>query len=192
MKFTLQIQKAIKFSIKTHDVYQKQKRKGKDISYITHPLTVGIILARVGASDDVVASGILHDTIEDSVPEKKVTKEMIEERFGKKVADIVESVSETDKSLTWEERKKEALEKIDEFSHDSLLVKSADVVSNCSEILDDYARYGDEIFSRFNAPKEKFIGHNIRVMEKIAERWKENPLIEDLAYLEKKLKEMQK
>jgi len=34
MKFTPKIQKAIKFFIKTHEVYQKQKRKGKDIAYI--------------------------------------------------------------------------------------------------------------------------------------------------------------
>jgi (p)ppGpp synthase/HD superfamily hydrolase len=38
------IQKAIKFAVKTHEVYQKQTRKGKDVSYITHPLTVGLIL----------------------------------------------------------------------------------------------------------------------------------------------------
>jgi len=40
------IQKAIKFAVKTHEVYQKQARKGKDVSYITHPLTVGLILSQ--------------------------------------------------------------------------------------------------------------------------------------------------
>ncbi len=100
------IQKAIKFAIKTHEVYQKQTRKGKDVSYITHPLTVGLVLSRVGASDDLVCAGILHDTIEDSIPEKKVTYEMLEERFGKNVAELVLSVSEQNKKLPWEERKK--------------------------------------------------------------------------------------
>ena len=99
------IQRAIKFAVKTHEVYQKQKRKGKDVSYIIHPLAVGILLARVGANDDTVCAGILHDTIEDSVPEKKVTFEMLEERFGASVAQMVLDVTETDKSLPWEERK---------------------------------------------------------------------------------------
>ncbi len=42
---------AIRFSIRTHEVFQKQKRKGKDIAYINHPLTVGVILARAGATE---------------------------------------------------------------------------------------------------------------------------------------------
>ena len=46
MLHTEKIAKAIRFSIRTHEVYQKQKRKGKDIPYITHPLIVGLILAR--------------------------------------------------------------------------------------------------------------------------------------------------
>ena len=79
------IQTAIKFAIKTHEVYQQQKRKGKDIAYITHPLTVGIILAKIDSSDDVIIAGILHDTTEDSIPEKKVTKNMIAKRFGNNV-----------------------------------------------------------------------------------------------------------
>src|SRR3990167_6087050 len=103
MLYSNKISKAIRFSIKTHEIYQKQKRKGKDIPYITHPLTVGLILARAGADEDVVVAGILHDTIEDSVPEKKVTREMLTERFGEKVASLVESVTELDKDMPWDE-----------------------------------------------------------------------------------------
>jgi (p)ppGpp synthase/HD superfamily hydrolase len=43
-----------------------------------------------------VVAGILHDTIEDSVEQKKVSKAMIIERFGNSVADLVESVLRTD------------------------------------------------------------------------------------------------
>ena len=63
MILTPKIKKAIRFTTKTREVYQKQKRKGKDIPYITHPLAVGLILARACASEDVVIAGILHDTI---------------------------------------------------------------------------------------------------------------------------------
>jgi (p)ppGpp synthase/HD superfamily hydrolase len=48
--FTPRMQKAVRFATKTHEVYQKQKRKGKDIPYITHPLTIGLILSRAGAA----------------------------------------------------------------------------------------------------------------------------------------------
>ena len=184
MKYTTLIQKAIRFSIKTHEVYQKQKRKGKDIPYITHPLIVGMILARAGASEDVIIAGILHDTIEDSVPEKKVTKAMIAERFGDTVAGIVDDVTEQDKDLPWEERKREALEHIEKLQNDSLLVKSADLISNISEIIADYQVEGDVIFERFNASKDKTIAHYLRMVTAVIEKWPENPLVDDLRGLD--------
>jgi hypothetical protein len=183
MFYSYKIKKAIKFATKTHEVYQKQKRKGKDIPYITHPLTVGIILAHAGANEDVVSAGILHDTMEDSIPEKKVTKEMLVKRFGEKVAELVESVTEKNKSLSWEDRKKEALSQIKHFSHDSILVKSADVVSNASELVDDHAKDGDDIFARFNAPKEKILRHYLELIRTIVEYWPENPLASELTFL---------
>jgi (p)ppGpp synthase/HD superfamily hydrolase len=183
MIYTHKIQRAIKFSVKTHEVYQKQKRKGKDVAYITHPMTVGLILSLAGASEDVVVAGILHDTIEDSVQEKKVTTEMISQRFGEHVASLVDSVTEQDKSASWEVRKAEAIGHIPTFSHDSLLVKSADILSNVSETIDDHARFGEEIFERFNAPKEKIISHYLQAIDMIIKRWPDSPLAGDLAAL---------
>lgn len=183
MIYTEKIRTAIKFAIKTHDLYQKQTRKGKSISYISHPLTVGIILARAGVSDDLVAAGILHDTIEDSIPEKKVTREMLAERFGEVVAELVASVTENGKDDSWEQRKQEARAQIKNFSHDSLLLKSADILSNGSELLDDYNRYGEEVFERFSAPKEQFVQHQLESINIILECWADNPLAGDLANL---------
>jgi len=177
------LQKAIKFATKTHEVYQKQKRKGTDISYITHPLAVGLILSSVGASEDVVLAGILHDTIEDSIDEKKVTFEMLEERFGKNVAALVLAVTETDKNLPWAVRKREAIEHIKTFSPDTVLLKSADVVHNNSEILDGYNRIGDDIWKRFQAPKSEKIKVSIETLQALIDRWPKNPLRGDLKKL---------
>lgn len=190
MIYTPKIQHAIRFAIKTHEEYQKQKRKGKDVPYITHPLTVGLILASAGSNEDLIISGILHDTIEDSVPEKKVTKEMITERFGENVAELVLSVTEQDKSLSWEERKAEALEHIKTFSHDSLLLKSADIIANTSEIVDDYEKDGEEIFERFNASKERIIENYIKTITLIIDKWSESPLVDDLEKILGKIKSM--
>lgn len=177
------IQKAIKFATKTHEIYQKQKRKGKDISYITHPLAVGLLLSCVNAGDDVVCAGILHDTIEDSILEKKVTFEMLQERFGREVAQMVLDVTETDKTLPWEERKEKAIEHIKECSHNSLLVKSADVINNLSELINDYDKEGDQVFLRFNAPKDKIIKNYLKIITAIIESWEENPFAQELQYL---------
>ena len=188
MIYTQKIQKAIKFATKTHNHYQQQTRKGKVIPYISHPLTVGIILALAKASEDVIAAGILHDTIEDSAEEKKVSVEMLTERFGENVAQLVLSVTEQDRNLPWDERKKDALNHVAHFSNDSILLKSADILSNVSELIDDHAREGDDFFLRFNAPKEKVVENYSKLILVILEKWSENPLAEDLSGLANKLK----
>ena len=184
MKYTQKIRDAIRFATKTHEVYQKQKRKGKDIPYITHPLSVGLILARADAGEEVIVAGILHDTIEDSLPEKKVTKEMLAERFGGTVADIVDAVTEQDKFLPWEERKAQALEHVSRMSRDALLVKSADLISNISEMIADYKIDGDAIFKRFNASQGKIVAHYLRMITAVLQQWPENPLADDLRDLD--------
>ena len=180
MIYTSLIRNAINFSITIHEIQQKQKRKGKDIPYLTHTFTVGLILARAGASEEVIAAGILHDTIEDSVPEQKVSREMIAFQFGVQVADLVASVTEIQEGISWDEAKARAREHIKNFSKESLLVKSADILSNTSEILDDYRKDGERVFNRFKAPKEKVLQNYIQNIEIITKKWPENPLAEDL------------
>ncbi len=190
MKYSENIQRAIKFAAKTHQVYQDQKRKGKDIPYITHPMTVGLILSLVGANEDVVVAGILHDTIEDSPSHKKVSREMLVERFGEEVTKLVESVTEKDRSLSWDQRKKEAVEHIAHFSNDSILLKSADLISNITEMFDDYSRYGNETFEHFSVSKEKTTKHYLDAIRAIISCWDENPLMDDLEKVIEKLNMM--
>jgi hypothetical protein len=179
-RYSFRIRKAIRFATKVHEIDQKQKRKGKDIAYITHPLTLAIILAQSRASVEVIVAGILHDTVEDSSEEFPVTLEMIEEQFGEDVRELVESVTEKDKDLPWEERKKQALEHVKVMSKDQLLLKSADVVANMTELIDDYKEDGDAVFERFNAEKEPKILSQIKLIKAILDAWPENPLERDL------------
>lgn len=188
LALSLKVKRAIRFSIKTHEVYQKQKRKGKDVAYITHPLTVGLVLARVGATEDIIAAGILHDTIEDSVPEKKVTPAMLTERFGTRVARLVASVTNLPKeNASWETRQSDALARVASYSRDSLLVKSADIICNASEIIDDYGRDGDRIFLRFSRPKELTLAHYLSLIDAILDHWRTNPLAGDLRNVARRL-----
>ncbi len=187
MIYTPKMMMAVRFSIRTHEIYQKQKRKGKDVAYITHPLTVGMILARAGADEDVIIAGTLHDTIEDSIKEKKVTRELLEKKFGARVANIVESVTEDITIKSWEEKKRQALEHVEHFSHESLLVKSADVIANGAELIDDYAKGGEPIFARFGAGKKRMLENQLAVIAAILAKWKGNPLSPDLNELAKNL-----
>ncbi len=180
MIYTPRIQKAINFAIKVHQQDQNQTRKGKTDPYIIHPLTVGLILAKTGAKENVIVAGILHDTIEDCKPYGSVTKELLEKEFGNDVAEMVNDVTEQDKSLPWEERKRLALEHVKHMQKDSILVKSADVLHNMTDQISDYGKEGDKMFLRFNAPKEKQLLRYTKLIHELKEAWLENPLLIDL------------
>jgi GTP pyrophosphokinase len=57
--------------------------------YLIHPLEVAYILTRMNLDTLSVASGLLHDTLEDSY----LTKEELEEYFGEEVAGLVDGVT---------------------------------------------------------------------------------------------------
>ncbi len=166
-------QKAINFANSAH---VGQTRKGKPTTpYISHPLTVAIILSNVNASEDQIIAGILHDTVEDS--EGKINLETIKTEFGEKIAELVGHVTEIDKSFSWDERKKHALEHIYEMPNDALLVKTADFVHNLNDMCDDLEKDGEPVWDRFSEPKEKQLPLYEKHFEAFNSRWKENPLL---------------
>lgn len=188
MLYSERLKRAISFAIKTHEIYQKQKRKGKDVPYIVHPLLVGLILSRAHASEDVVIAGVLHDTIEDSVADKRVTAQMLQERFGETVAELVVSVSEDQRLSSWDERKSAARALIDTYSHESILIKSADTIANVTEMLDDIEKQGDAVWKFFAAGKEKTLAHYLQVIEALHVRYPDSPLSHDLVALAERLR----
>lgn len=62
--------------------------------YITHPVAVAVILARLGMDTESLMAGLLHDTVEDV---DGVTFEIIEREFGEGVRRIVEGETKVSK-----------------------------------------------------------------------------------------------
>ncbi len=177
MIYTKKIQKAISFAINTH---KKQFRKGKDVPYIIHPFSVALILSRVTKSEDIICAGLLHDTIEDCDPEGLVTKEILEKGFGPAVAEMVNDVTEQNKTLSWAERKRLALEHVKNMKSNSILVKSADVLHNLTDQINDYKNEGEDMFKRFNAKKEAQLNRYTNLIGEIEKAYQGNPLLPDL------------
>ncbi len=174
MVYTDKLQKATYLAIQAHN---GQVRKGKPVvPYITHPLTVGLILAKIGADENVIIAGILHDSIEDT----DVTKEKIKKEFGEEVCEMVDDVTEQDKTLPWDTRKRLAMEHIPHMNHGSLLVKSADLLHNLTDIIADYKKEGEEIFKIFHASKKMQLERYNNLISAIEKAWTENPLLPDL------------
>jgi RelA/SpoT family (p)ppGpp synthetase len=79
------LSKAYTFAL---DAHKDQKRDSGD-PYLIHPVAVADILTDLKLDSATIATGLLHDTIEDT----KITYETVEKEFGKEVADLVEGVS---------------------------------------------------------------------------------------------------
>ena len=70
------------------EAHKNQKRQsGK--AYITHCLEVACILAEMGAPAEVVAAGLLHDTVEDT----KTSLQDLRNEFGDTIANLVDGVT---------------------------------------------------------------------------------------------------
>ncbi|MCH9743954.1 MAG: bifunctional GTP diphosphokinase/guanosine-3',5'-bis pyrophosphate 3'-pyrophosphohydrolase [Gammaproteobacteria bacterium] len=70
------------------DGHRSQKRSTGE-PYITHPVAVACLLADMKLDYQSIMAALLHDVIEDT----KVSKEDLEQQFGKIVADLVDGVS---------------------------------------------------------------------------------------------------
>ncbi|MEH7179808.1 HD domain-containing protein [Neobacillus vireti] len=142
------IEKALQTASKCHE---GQYRKNTDIPYITHPVSVGMMLLKAGYREEIIAAGILHDTVEDT----QLALEEIEKEFGLKIARIVEGCSEPDKTLPWKERKEHTIEYLKTASDEVRAVVCADKLHNIRSIISDYEEVGEAVWRRFNAGKEQ-------------------------------------
>src|ERR687886_2621752 len=79
------IRRAYLFSAKEH----KGQKRASGESYLVHPLEVANILADMKLDEVSVATGLLHDVVEDTL----VEPEAIRETFGEDVSHLVEGLT---------------------------------------------------------------------------------------------------
>src|SRR6188472_3971572 len=79
------IKKAYVYSAKVH---QGQIRKSGE-PYLVHPLEVAGLLAELKLDESSIVTGLLHDTIEDTL----ATKADVAELFGTDIAELVDGVT---------------------------------------------------------------------------------------------------
>ena len=120
---------AIDFAAHKH---RGQVRKGTDaVPYVSHPVAVAEVIARVGRVTDIVTllAAVLHDTIEDT----DTTAEEIAERFGAEVSDVVVEVTD-DESLPKEEQKRLQIVNAPKSSKRAKIVKLGDKIVNVRDV----------------------------------------------------------
>ena len=120
---------AVAFAAHKH---RDQRRKDVKMSpYINHPIALARVLSvEAGLSEpQLLASAVLHDTLEDT----QTTFEELRERFGETVAATVLEVTD-DKSLPKKERKRLQVQHARRLSRRAKLVKLADKICNVRDV----------------------------------------------------------
>ena len=136
------------------DAHAGQRRKDDGTPYITHPETVAGLLDDAGFGDEVIAAALLHDVVEDT----DMGSEELRERFGDRVAELVEALSEDGDISDYEDRKREHREQVEESGSDAVAIYIADKLSNLRDMRKIYALDGEQIADRFKAPIDVRVG----------------------------------
>jgi len=118
---------------------------------------------KAGYSEELVAAGILHDTVEDT----ELSLQDIEQLFGRNIAQIVEGCSEPDKSLSWEDRKKHTIEYLKSAPEEIRVVACADKLHNIRSIASDIEQFGEQVWGRFKRGKEQQEWYYTHVIESL-------------------------
>lgn len=180
--------------------HQGQMRKDQGKSpYVVHPLLVAKSIWEIGGVNEprTLIAAILHDTIEDTETEPPE----ILDRFGEVILSIVLEVTD-DKSLDKMERKRQQVIHAPYLSRPARLIKLADKLINCQDILysppedwtlkrrREYIQWASDVIARIrgtNAPleaafdsvlidAEKKLDYVIESFETVNQRpWRPNP-----------------
>jgi (p)ppGpp synthase/HD superfamily hydrolase len=131
-------------------LHRTQTRKGGDIPYIGHLLSVASLIIEGGGTETQAIGGLLHDAVEDQGGAPVLAD--IREKFGDDVATIVAECSDTDvvPKPPWKKRKQDYIDHLGGASEATILVSLADKLDNARAILRDYRIDGPELWQRFS------------------------------------------
>ena len=144
------LDRAIVFAVEAH---HNTERRGKGFPYIVHPLEAVAIVATMTSDQELLAAAALHDVVEDT----GISLEDLRNRFGDRVAWLVEQESDKfipgrNESDSWRERKQAAIDRLAAAPREAKMVALGDKLSNMRAIARDYDELGNKLWDRFHAP----------------------------------------
>ena len=153
MNFTSSVDEAIKLASHLH---RNQTRKDSNHTpYISHLVSVAMILSKATDDTDIIVAGLMHDSLED-VPH--YTYDKLVEDCGERVAAIVQHVTEPldankseDDQLPWLERKEKYLQNLRNGGIESAMVSAADKIHNTESFIKEYKKEGEIFIARFTS-----------------------------------------
>lgn len=140
---------ALMFALKAHDGVS---RKSSSIPFILHPMEVATIVSSIVEDQEIMAAALLHDTVEDA----EVSLKEIEEKFGRRVCELV--ASETEDKLrdmlpedSWQKRKEDSLLILKNTKDPAIkILWLADKLANMRSFYQLYLKKKDKMWENFH------------------------------------------
>jgi (p)ppGpp synthase/HD superfamily hydrolase len=148
---------------------------------------VAATVLEYGGDEDLAIAALLHDSVEDQGGKARL--EDVHNRFGDRVARVVQACSDSladtakgERKAHWKERKEAYLAHLRTAEEDVLRVSLADKVHNARSILRDLRNpdVGERVWGRFNQPKELILWYYRSLADRFCERSPEYQLAEEL------------
>ncbi len=98
--------------------------------FILHPIEVAALLYETGAPDEVIAAGVLHDTLEKT----DATADELAAAFGPAITALVCAVSDDERITTYVQRKARLRDQVALAGTDAAMVFAADKLSKVREL----------------------------------------------------------
>ena len=121
-------------------LHKDQVRKGSvPMPYVSHLFAVAMIAADYAKdNEDIIIGALLHDTLEDT----DYTSQELQEDFGGKVREIVESLTEpestVEKPLSWSKIKAQYAKQLRKAPQEALIIAAADKIHNMRTMIEEY------------------------------------------------------
>jgi (p)ppGpp synthase/HD superfamily hydrolase len=151
MTLTPRFEHALVYTAQAHN---GQLRKGTQIPYLSHLLSVASIALEYGANEDEAIGALLHDAGEDAGGDERILD--IRNVFGDAVADIVQGCTDAVvlPKPPWQERKEKYIAGVPHEPVSVRFVSAADKLHNVRSIIRDYRALGDGLWPRFKGGKD--------------------------------------
>lgn len=166
--------RALSLAVEWHG---SQFRKGVDIPYMSHLMTVSSIVMEHGGSEDEAIAALFHDAIEDAPDSAEATKRdaLIRAEFGDVVAEIVLGCTdgkpdEGGNKAPWKDRKTAYLSAMRSKSDSTLLVAGSDKLHNLTCTLRDVQREGVGTLSRFGTSADQLAWYYSEIGQALTQR----------------------
>ena len=147
----------------TREAYRRGGSRGE--AKLRHSLEVATLLHEAGFDDEVAAAGLLHDLVEATATELPE----IAERFGARIAGLVEAMTEDDGIESYEPRKAEHRARVAAHSSPAAAIYAADKLAKMPGLRADP-----------DSASEKQLAHYLGTLETLRSRHPDLPFLGDL------------